>query len=977
MAVAAKSSSSATSSSSYRRPEPAQPAHVVREAQRIALLAAGQPSGAQRAEAERSLLQQEKTFPDVMLTGCRIQMYTEEQLATFVPIYNDQAAGEGSLSDPNLGIIGPGLCPRCFRDDIGCQGHMGRIQLADLVYNPYMIQGVVRVLNCVCWDCGRLKFSENQLRSHSLLKYKGFARLNAMANLAVSSTMLSCSYRPEPDDVACRGCGPFQNKPGELIIYRKTTSSAASATGSDLHLGNQGVMVLSMIAGCASSGGAAKKDWDPVNIRDIYNVLDAVTERDAYLMGFENKTHPRNMIMKSFPVIPPRYRPSTVRDGNVQPHSITQLYRAILSSNLKAKAAIDERKDPSIVAVMIAELQSAIRNFMSNSEGSQQLSNQRQPGIAKLFNSKNGIFRGSMMGKRVNFSGRTVASPDPTLMFGELRIPKEMAETLTIPEVVRPFNIQRLTDLLREGKVKHIASRSMQQLGQRSRVSAEMASTVTLNVGDVVERCLQDGDPVIGNRQPTLHKESMMGFRVVVGRPKTIGACLAYTTPFNLDFDGDEMNIHVPQTPQALREVQELLAVHRNVLSGQTSRPTIAVVYDSITSANMLTRPGTRLKPYQKEFLLSRLRCQSHIDQLETLDARLRKHGVDPMDGKVVFSCLLPETFNYTRPSPKENPILIRDGILIQGVINKDHIGPTSNSIVQYLFKNNGEKALYEFFVDAYSVLQVYLSLCGFSVGLVDCLPTEQLRSAQQQQIAAVRRKIIKLGLPPVASSTLVTSAKNAFPSTECRVYKELERHARSVNVPPSKYLPPNNAFRLITDAKTKGGESNTSQIAVAVGQQYLDGAIRHGQTFGGERNMPYFEERSVAFPEDTGLITHSFFDGLSPAEIFKHQESGRVDTSKTAVSTPDTGHMQHKIVKSLEDMVIKADGSVRNANDVIYQFRYGIDGFNAAFLLNVKSRQICGVPDTDDVATFADIPSITVNLTQKYSLDKVVALVH
>lgn len=957
------------SSKTSTRPEPAKPVHIVREAQRIALANAGQPTVLQSIEAERALVQQEKSFPDVMLTGCRIQMYTEEQMSTFVPVYNDQAAGEGSLSDPNLGIIGPGLCPRCFRDDIGCQGHMGRVQLADMVYNPYMIQGVVRVLNSVCWDCGRLKLSENQLKSHGLLKYKGFSRLNAIAELSLSCSLASCSFKPDSDDMQCVGCGPFQNKPGELIIYRKPSAAPNVATVSSSTSGDSSSAIV-MVMSSTGSSSSSKKEWEAVNIRDIFGVLDAISERDAYLLGFENKTHPRNMIMRSFPVIPPRYRPSTVRDGNVQPHSITQLYRAILSSNLKARAAVEERKDPSIIAVMMAELQSAIRNFMSNSEGSQQLSNQRQPGIAKLFNSKNGIFRGSMMGKRVNFSGRTVASPDPTLLFGELRIPREMADILTIPEVVRPYNLQRLTELLRTGKVKHISTKSMQQLGQRSRISPEMARTLTLNIGDVVERSLQNGDPVIGNRQPTLHKESMLGFRVVVGIPKTIGACLAYTTPLNLDFDGDEMNIHVPQTPQALREVQELLAVHRNVMSGQTSRPTIAVVYDSITSSNMLTRTGTLLKPYQRKFLLGRLRCESHIKQLETLDARLAKYGIDPMDGKSVFSSLLPDSFNYTKQS-KENPVVIRDGILVQGTINKDHIGPTSSSIVQYLFKNHGERALYEFFVDAYSVLQVYLSLLGFSVGLTDCVPTEALRQAQRQQVRAVRKKVIQLGLPPVNHSTLVTNAKNAFPSTECRVFKELERHARSIAVPPSKFLPPSNAFRLITDAKTKGGESNTSQITVAVGQQYLDGAIRHGQAFGGKRNLPYFEESSVLFPEDTGLITHSFFDGLTPAEIFKHQESGRVDTSKTAVSTPDTGHMQHKIVKSLEDMVVKADGSVRNANDVIYQFRYGIDGFNASYLLGVKSRQICGLADSsDEVTSFIDLSSVAVNLTQRYSID-------
>lgn len=300
-------------------------------------------------ENEKALLQQEKLFADVMLTGCRIQMFTEEQLSTFVPVYNDQAAGEGSLSDPNLGIIGPGLCPRCFRDDIGCQGHMGRIQLADMVYNPYMIQGVVRVLNSVCWDCGRLKLSEVQLKSHGIFKYKGFARLNAIAELSLSCSLASCSYRPLQDDIPCVGCGPFQNKPGELIIYRKPLPSSPASASSSSSAGGVGlseslsssnssssamVMVPSSSAATSSSllsssSSSSKKDWDPVNIRDIFHVLDAITERDAHLLGFDNKTHPRNMIMKSFPsflrgIVRRRYATETF--SRIRSHSSTVPY---------------------------------------------------------------------------------------------------------------------------------------------------------------------------------------------------------------------------------------------------------------------------------------------------------------------------------------------------------------------------------------------------------------------------------------------------------------------------------------------------------------------------------------------------------------------------------------------------------------------------------------------------------------------------
>jgi DNA-directed RNA polymerase III subunit RPC1 len=225
-------------------------------------------------------------------------------------------------------------------------------------------------------------------------------------------------------------------------------------------------------------------------------------------------------------------------------------------------------------------------------------------GICQRLKGKQGRFRGNLSGKRVDFSGRTVISPDPNLSIDEVAVPQHVAKILTYPEVVNDHNIEKLRRCIINGADVHPGANFYAPKNRMKRflrfVSDREALARELKVGDVVERHLNDGDIVLFNRQPSLHKLSIMAHFVKVKPWRTFRFNECVCTPYNADFDGDEMNLHVPQTEEARAEAIELMGVKNNLVTPRNGQPLIAATQDFITGSYLISQKDTFLT--KKEF---------------------------------------------------------------------------------------------------------------------------------------------------------------------------------------------------------------------------------------------------------------------------------------------------------------------------------------------------------------------------------------
>jgi len=466
--------------------------------------------------------------------------------------------------------------------------------------------------------------------------------------------------------------------------------------------------------------------------------------------------------------------------------------------------------------------------------------------------------------------------PDPNLKFGQIKIPKKMAPILTQKETINQYNQEAMNKLLQEGKITHITPVGGKFKGRRIIVNETHKNEYQLQIGDKVDRWLQNGDYVLFNRQPTLHKFGMMGYEVVLGDELTIGLHLSYTTPTNADFDGDEGNIHALQSADAVAEAMTIMNVKECIMNHQLNKPIMGAVYDTLTGAYLLTQPNTIVDPDDFNDCLMLITAQ---DSLPTLFERLDKYKVSSNSGRALFSALLPPDFTYNK-----GEVIIREGILVQGVITKDHIGTEHNSIIQVLWKtpNYAKDRTVDFLTDLPFVINRWLSTYGFSVGLKDCLP----RIEQSQHDKLIKEEIARAQLQVAA-----LGAQPIDPLERERYEKQLIAYvntAKDIGARIStENLAPDNALRVMAKSKAKGSDFNIAQITGLIGQQFLKGERLKATMTHGTRCLPYFEENDTDI-EARGFCRHSFLQGLTPAEFFFHHYASRQGLMDTAIKTSE-----------------------------------------------------------------------------------------
>ena len=756
------------------------------------------------AEAQKLI----EKIPTGVITSTQIALFSAEQLKNIAvaEITSYDAEGKFSVNDPRLGVTdNKSCCKTCYKSAMECDGHLGIIPLAERFYHPQYIRDIISVLNSVCNSCGSLFFSKEDLNDKNILRYSGRKRLEMIEDQAL---------KLDRDKAVCRKEIPSEAQPcGMNPNYVKTKLK-------DTH------QIMIKMGDKKEKGNEVVKPID-----EVANILNSISDEDALLLGFQEGSHPRNFIITNLPVIPPIARPPQIREGVFYPNPTSKLYRDIIKCNLvlvdRAKIELD-KDGPTTIQNARKRLFNLIAHLIDNSDHAYStLRNKPFDSIKELIQTKEGLVRGLMMGKRVDFSARTVAGPDPTLRFGQFRVPRVMASKLTVPVVINEINraeMQALLDPLDKNipsQITHVTQAQGRLKGTRFMVNENVRGKIILGIGDKVERYRQDGDPIVFNRQPTLHKQSMQGAETKLGKQLTNGAHLSYTTPLNLDFDGDETNLHAPQSVDAATEVMELMHVRNSIISPETSRPMMAAVFDSLDGSFLLTQDQTIIPVDSLDDLFGFL---TRRDQLSTLAYRLKKHNVSPVSGRAMFSALLPADFDYEKEG-----VRIKDGILLNNApdeegkmtkffIAKGNIGVSHGSIVQFIHKDYGKTRTADFLTDVPFIIDPWFFIRGFSVGLQDCIPEKPEEQAKllDEEVGRARLKVHAYGAPPTDPLELE------------RWEKQISAVVRSVDALGTKIvnkvLPDWNAFRIMFKSGAKGNAVNVAQIMAMLGQQFVKG---------------------------------------------------------------------------------------------------------------------------------------------------------
>ncbi|MEM2632712.1 MAG: DNA-directed RNA polymerase subunit A', partial [Nitrososphaerota archaeon] len=791
------------------------------------------------------------------------------------------------VMDPRLGTLEPGQrCQTCGNTYLGCPGHFGHIELPTPVIHVGFAKTILTLLRATCRSCGRILLTDEEIKDYKekLKQYEEGGIASRQIYYKIIQKAISMN--------SCPHCGEKQYK---VELEKPTTFKEQTEYGT------------------------VKLSPSIVRAR-----LERIPDEDLMLLNIDPKdARPEWMVITVLPVPPVYVRPSiTLESGYRSEDDLTHKLVDIIRVAQRLRESISTGSPSPIIAELSDLLQYHVTTYINNEalgiSPSRHRSGRILKTLAQRLKGKEGRFRLNLSGKRVDFSSRTVISPDPNLSINEVGVPLEVAKQLTVPEKVTSWNIEKMREYVRNGPDKYPGARYIiRPDGKRIRLKyisnlEELANA--LEPGFIVERHLIDGDIVLFNRQPSLHRMSIMAHLVKVLPYRTFRLNLAVCPPYNADFDGDEMNLHVPQSEEAQVEARFLLLVQNNIISPRYGAPIIGAIRDFLTSAYLLTKKDTLLSKDEVSALCASINYDGELPE------PIIKSPEPKWSGKQIFSLLLPKDFNHELESSfeDEKQVIIRNGQLISGVLDRNSIGiEKSNSILHVLAKEYGPAYVKEFLDKLCRLLNTFITLKGFTFSLDDL----QIPEKAYEEIKNVLNEMDK-EYQEVAST--YKDYEKLFESNVLSIVSKARSKAgkivRSVISPLSSAL-------IMAKTGARGTSLNIDQMIATVGQQSVRRErIKRG--FDG-RVLPFFMKGDSSIPAK-GFVYNSFLRGLDPIEFFFHAAGGRDGLVDTAVRTQQSGYMQRRLINALESLYIEYDGTVRIAEDKrIVQFQYGEDGID------------------------------------------------
>jgi DNA-directed RNA polymerase subunit A' len=840
------------------------------------------------------------------LSPSEIRRYSVAEISVPETYDEDGQPIRGGLMDPRLGTIEPGQrCETCGNTSARCPGHFGHIELAAPVIHIAFVDEIYRILASTCRACGRLLLPQAELDyyrsqlSERAMRAPGATEALAKEIVAKARKVKNCPH-----------CGKPQ---GEIELQKPYTFYEKMEDGGSLRLPNS-------------------------VIRDR---LERVSDEDLILLNYNPKaSRPEWWVLQVLPVPPVTVRPSiTLETGIRSEDDLTHKLVDILRTNARIEEAKRAGTPPLIMQDLVDLLQYHVATYFDNEltgiPQAHHRSGRPLKTLSQRLKGKEGRFRGSLSGKRVDFSSRTVISPDPNLDISEVGVPLEVAKKLTVPEPVTPWNIERLRRLVENGPHNHPgANYVIRSDGVKIRldfVSDRKAVADSLAPGYVVERHLMDGDIAIFNRQPSLHRMSIMAHYVRVLPYRTFRLHPAVCPPYNADFDGDEMNLHIPQSVEARGEAETLMKVHEQIISPRYGGPIIGAIRDFLTAAYLLTREETYLT--KEEF--ANLAAAGGYDG--PLPEPVVAEPVPLYSGKQLFSLFLPKGFNYILTSKwgrgllggDRKDVVVRDGQLVSGVIDRASIGAEEpDSILHRICKDYGPEEARRFLNSILRVLKAVITRFGFSYGYEDLQLDPETKEEIQRTIRESYERVQELVRQYEAGTLPLKKGLSPEEALEQYILNELTEARNRAGRLAERRMSYENPGVIMARTGARGSLLNLSQMAASLGQQTVRGQ-RITKGYRG-RALPHFLPGDNS-PDAKGFIKSCYRDGLTPIEFFFHAMAGREGLIDTAVRTQQSGYMQRRLINAMEHLKVEYDMTVRDPYGNIIQFVYGEDGVDPA----------------------------------------------
>jgi len=810
------------------------------------------------------------------------------------------------LMDLHLGVIDPGMrCKTCGQKASDCPGHFGHIELAKPVIHVGYTRLLRKLLRVSFRSCGRLLLSPEEIT-----KIVGTEE-DESGDLVTEKDIKK--------ERVCPYCGEQQLK----VNFEKPT------TFSEVVVEENG-----------------KKGEHKLTPADIRARLERIPNEDLKLLGINpDVARPEWTILTVLPVPPVTMRPSIIlENGQRSEDDLTHKLVDIIRINQRFKENQDAGAPQLIIEDLWELLQYHVTTYMDNEVAgcppARHRSGRPLKTLSQRLKGKDGRFRGSLSGKRVNFSARTVISPDPFLDVNEVGVPLAIANEMSVPVRVTNYNLEAARFYVRNGVERKTlndppgANYAIRPDLRRLRISEENKVDVAdqIEPGWTVERQLRDGDIVLFNRQPSLHRMSIMAHHIKIMEGKTFRLNPAVCPPYNADFDGDEMNLHVPQTEEAMAEAEILVNVEENIRSPRFGGPIIGGIHDHISGIFLLTH---EVRWFTKDEVLYLLR---HAEVEHLPEPGKVENGVAYWSNKQVFSAILPPGINMVfRASSckhcdeckkelcdQDTYVKMRDGELITGTIDKKAIGAFDGEIVNRIIRQYSQKRAARFINDVTRLSIRGIMFDGFSFGIDD----EDLSKTEYGQIDEVlenaekdarrRIQIYEEGqLEPMPGRT-------EEETLEMQIMQVLGKARDRTGEIASRHLGLSNSAVVMAVSGARGSILNLTQMAGCVGQQSVRGErIVRGYD---QRTLPHFKrgDRGAAAH---GFVRSSYKKGLNPTEFFFHAIGGREGLVDTAVRTSQSGYLQRRMINALQDLKVEYDRSVRTTGGRILQFKYGEDG--------------------------------------------------
>ena len=992
---------------------------------------------------------QSQVFSDIKSIYFGFLSSSEIERLSVAEINCSKLLGPNTVYDERLGVTKNNEeCVTCGKKILECLGHFGHINLSVPIVHPLFLTSVLQCLECFCEKCSSLLLTHQHIKLLGYNRYTGSNRFNKIHQYIKSKITeclkckeIQCKYfisegkikkmiEKKEDSVVVK-CEEilkiFSNisiedlsicgldkcyKPYDFIIEKFPVVPVCCRSFVVTNKGIHDDDLTSKYVEIIKINNRLSKEKDEKTRQDYISSLEFHIK--TLMDNSNNKARqingrPIKCIQKRLNGKGGQFR------SNLLGKRCDQSGRTVIGPDVYIRA--DEMVLPYDTSTIITfpervysrninKLQEIVNNKKANyiiRDGQKiNLSVYFQPKITykqSLFLKGDYIIRNNkkidpFKYKEIRKEDIAVLSSDRILRNGKLMkipLPEKYISTIEDRVLRNGKFINPNLHILKYGKFEYMFGDKIYRRGKELQITFQQKTSYELKIGDIVERHLQTGDYVFFNRQPSLHKGSMIAKKVVVLKEdpyinsglkiKTFRFGLACCASWNSDFDGDEMNIQTPQSYQSKIELEQLSSTEALIKSGQNARLLLNLSQDSLTGGYLMTRGEYRLDEnginkffdrvkiekdlffdivslideWDMDFIFNKL---NHIEKVSKWWNKKynNEKEFELFTGHNIFSMLLPNDFCYTY---EPNKMIVIEGVMVSGFLSKAVLASGFLSLTHILEKEYGAKITVDFVSNYQFIINKYLITYGFSIGIKDCIPTVKANSLIKQELAksfVEAQTIIETENDPIVREMRINACLNNATIVGQKISKESMSFDNSLNT--------------MVVSGSKGNYVNISQIVGLLGQQNMDGQ-RIPKT-GGRRTLSHYSSVETIPERDNtninmlnnifesrGFVSNSYLEGLSPQQFFFHAAGGREGLIDTSQKTATSGYVQRRIVKKMEDLKISYNRTVTNAVDNIIQFEYG-NGLDPARVTNIKGN-----------STMCNIKNLADKLNNKYEYNK------